>query len=225
MQAESPLRCKVLKTDMSSYLTVKDRSSAEYVEKRSKFIAYTAPCETEAQAMEFLAEIRTKHWDARHNCFAFVVEKGSLSRFSDDGEPHGTAGKPILEVITGSGLVNVAVVVTRYFGGVLLGTGGLVRAYTKATKEALDNAPKAEMMLCTEFEITCEYSDHGTLQKLLEDNHAEISDTNFTDKVKVTYLLKTKQADVFNQKLTEVFSGRITPLEKNQIIAPFSVIE
>ena len=119
------------------YSTVFSETKTEYVEKRSRFIATLRHCETEEEANAFLEEMRSKYWDARHNCFAYSVNEGKLRRFSDDGEPHGTAGKPMLDVITGSGITNIAVVVTRYFGGVLLGTGGLVRAYSKSVQDCL----------------------------------------------------------------------------------------
>ena len=115
---------------MDGFVTVLEETTAEYTEKRSRFIATLYPCDTEEKAAEFINKMRSEYWDARHNCFAYSVENGAVKRFSDDGEPHGTAGKPILEVIEGAGITNTVIVVTRYFGGVLLGTGGLVRAYT-----------------------------------------------------------------------------------------------
>ncbi len=208
---------------MSGYLTVSSEAVAEYVEKRSKFIGYTFPCKTEAEAMEYLEAIRTKHWDARHHCFAFVAQEGRISRFSDDGEPHGTAGKPILEVINGAGVVNTLIVVVRYFGGVLLGTGGLVRAYSKSAKESLLNAGIVKMLPCTEFSVICDYTDHGKLQKLLEQGNANITDTQFTDKVKLLFVLRDSDTEALKLKLTEAFSARLQMTEERKIIAPFNV--
>lgn len=206
---------------MANYLTVSNMSQAEYTEKRSRFIATLMPCETEEQALRFIEEMRSKYWDARHNCFAYSVEKGRLCRFSDDGEPHGTAGKPILDVINGSGLVNVAAVVTRYFGGVLLGTGGLVRAYSKSTKDAVANAQRVEMIPCTVFNIMCEYQDHVRLMKLLETAGANIENTDFTDKVSVTYALRDETVENFENSLTESFSARLVSEEVERTVVPF----
>lgn len=205
-----------------SYLTIKTQATSEYVEKRSKFLGAAFPCKTEEEALGILEKLRSKYWDARHNCFAFVVDEGRTSRFSDDGEPHGTAGKPILEVINGKGLKNVLVVVTRYFGGVLLGTGGLVRAYTEATKEALENAETVEMIPCTVFEVICEYQDHSTLLKITE-NIAGVIDTQFTDKVSLTFALKDQDIADFEKSLTETFSARLSMTEKEKQIVGFPV--
>ena len=204
------------------YLTIKGESKSEYIEKRSKFLGAAFPCETEGEALSILEKLRSQYWDARHNCFAFVVDSGRTSRFSDDGEPHGTAGKPILEVINGKGLVNVLVVVTRYFGGVLLGTGGLVRAYTAATKDALENAEIVEMMPCTVCEVCCDYQDHATLLKLTE-TKAEILDTQFTEKVTLTFALKDEDIEDYKKALTETFSARLDLTEKEKRVIGFNV--
>ncbi len=206
-----------------SYLTIKNEAIGEYEEKRSKFIGVAYPCANEQEALTRLEEIKTSHWDARHNCFAYVVENGRIARFSDDGEPHGTAGKPILEVINGKGLQNVAVVVTRYFGGVLLGTGGLVRAYTKACKEALENAKIVEMVECTRFSVICEYSDHQKLQKLLQTENVNLVDTVFAENVTVIYEIKNENIDSFSAKLTEVFAAKLKAEKLEEMISPFEV--
>ena len=204
---------------MGRYLTVMGRSEAEYTEKRSKFIATLIHCETEEQALEFINEMRSKYWDARHNVFAYSVAGGTLSRFSDDGEPHGTAGKPVFDVITGSGVTDVAVVVTRYFGGVLLGTGGLVRAYSKAARDAVDSASFAEMIPCTLFSTICEYTDHNRLVDLIERSGGVIENTDFTDKVNVSYSFKDELVDSFLPKLSENFSARLAATELERKIS------
>lgn len=204
---------------MGRYLTVMGRSEAEYTEKRSKFIATLIHCETEEQALEFINEMRSKYWDARHNVFAYSVAGGTLSRFSDDGEPHGTAGKPVFDVITGSGVTDVAVVVTRYFGGVLLGTGGLVRAYSKAARDAVDSASFAEMIPCTLFSTLCEYTDHNRLVDLIERSGGVIENTDFTDKVNVSYSFKDELVDSFLPKLSENFSARLAATELERKIS------
>jgi len=208
---------------MSEYITAINIAETEYVEKRSRFIATLMPCETEEDALKFIDEMRSKYWDARHNCFAYVVEKGRMSRFSDDGEPHGTAGKPMLDVLVGSGMVNVAVVVTRYFGGILLGTGGLVRAYSKSVKDVAEICQKARMVTCNIYNIVCEYSDHTKLMKLLETENAMVKNTEFTDKVTVTFALKEENEISFGEKLTETFAARLKSEEKGFETVPFLI--
>ncbi len=194
---------------MSRYLTVLEDVSAEFTEKRSRFIATLKHCETEQEAVSFIEQIRSKYWDAKHNVFAFSVESGRVSRFSDDGEPHGTAGKPIFDVLSGSGLTDVAIVVTRYFGGILLGTGGLVRAYSQAARDVFDAAKIAEMISCTVFVTECEYTDHQRLVSLIEKSNGVIEDIAFTDKVEVKYAFKDSEAEAFLLKLSESFSARL----------------
>lgn len=208
---------------MGNYLTVLEESSAEYVEKRSRFIANLRHCETEEEAIQFLDEMRSKYWDARHNVFAYSVGGGTLCRFSDDGEPHGTAGKPILDVINGSEVKNIAIVVTRYFGGVLLGTGGLVRAYSKSAKDALNNATVVEMIPCTVFSTVCEYTDHQKLLNLVENSGGKIENTEFTDKVNLNYSFKDEDFAPFADKLSEVFSARLTAVQTAKTLTAFEI--
>ena len=145
-----------------SYRILLEGGQGEYVEKKSRFIATVRKCESEEEAVRFIEEMKKKYWDARHNCSAFVIgSRGELTRCSDDGEPSGTAGRPMLEVLTGEGIRNVAVVVTRYFGGVLLGTGGLVRAYTQAVKEGLKNSVVGCMRFGCKVEVTTDYNGIG----------------------------------------------------------------
>ncbi len=208
---------------MNRYLTVLEASVAEYVEKRSRFIANLRHCETEEEATAFLEEMRSKYWDATHNVFAYSVDGGRLCRFSDDGEPHGTAGKPILDVILGSEIKNIAIVVTRYFGGVLLGTGGLVRAYSKSAKDAVLNASVVEMIPCSVFETVCEYTDHQKLLSVIENSFGKLENTEFTDKVTVRYSFKDNDFPAFSQKLTEVFSARLDAVEKEKTVTAFPI--
>lgn len=208
---------------MESFLTVIGENSALYEEKRSKFIATVRHCETENDAISFIEEMRSKYWDARHNCFAYCVGGGRLARFSDDGEPHGTAGKPILDVILGNEIKNVAIVVTRYFGGVLLGTGGLVRAYSTSSKDALLSADIAEMIPCTNLSISCDYSDHQKLEYLILGQNGKIENTDFTDKVTVSVLFRDSDTNAFLDKLREQFSARIEAVEVEKRISPFKI--
>ncbi len=204
-----------------SYQTILKQNESEYVEKRSRFIATVRHCETEEDANSFVKEMKSKYWDARHNVYAYSVEGGRMCRFSDDGEPHGTAGKPMMDVITGSGITNIAVVVTRYFGGVLLGTGGLVRAYSKSTQDVLESAEVYIMLSGYSCEIVCEYSDLATLQKLISDCDGEIKDTQYTDKITLKFVLKEEFYNDFKEKLRETFSARIELAQKEKILLPF----
>ena len=205
------------------YLTIKEISRSEYIEKRSRFIGVAIPCLTEEEALNHISAIKTQHWDAKHNCYAFIVDDGKTSRFSDDGEPHSTAGKPILEAINGKELKNVLVVVTRYFGGVLLGTGGLVRAYTTAAKDALESGITVEMIPCTVFKIRCEYTDHQTLLRLLEKSGANIKSTDFAENVTLTFALRDSDSENFSKNLTETFSARLSSEEIGTELVPFEV--
>lgn len=208
---------------MGRYLTVSQEVSTEFTEKRSRFIATLKHCETEQEAVSFIEQMRSKYWDAKHNVFAFSVEGGKISRFSDDGEPHGTAGKPIFDVLSGSGLTDVAIVVTRYFGGILLGTGGLVRAYSQAVRSAFDAAKISEMISCTVFVTECEYTDHQRLVSLIEKSGGVIEDIVFTDKVEVNYAFKDSESQEFLLKLSEGFSARLKANELCKKIVAFEI--
>ena len=195
---------------MESYITVTGESVGEYSEKRSRFIATLRHTETEEQAAAFLAEMRSKYWDARHNCYAYSMSSGALKRFSDDGEPHGTAGKPILDIIDGSGLTDITVVVTRYFGGVLLGTGGLVRAYSAAAREAVSAAERVKMTPCTVYKARCGYSELERLTKLITDSGGRVENTVYAADVELEFYLEDSACDGFLLKLKEAFAARIS---------------
>ena len=199
-----------------SYITVVGETTAEYTEKRSRFIATLRHCETEEEAAEFINALKAKYWDARHNCYAYSVENGALKRFSDDGEPHGTAGKPILSVIEGASITNVCIVVTRYFGGVLLGTGGLVRAYTKAAADAAAKITKAVMTPGTVFSAECDYSSAERLAKL-------IADTIYAENVRYEFFISDTEKQKFTDKLKETFCARITAEELKNEARPVEI--
>ena len=205
---------------MGEQLTVLGESQGEYSEKHSKFIANLCHIETEQEAINYINEIRSKYWDAKHHVFAYIVEGGRLVRFSDDKEPHGTAGKPVLDIISGAGLSDVIIVVTRYFGGVLLGTGGLVRAYSKAAKQALESANKVRMVPGALLFANCGYSDHKKLCSVIEEANGTIEKTDFTDSVSVEFCLKESDKEAFLLKLSESFSGNITAKELEKRIFP-----
>ncbi len=207
---------------MDSYLTVLKAAEGYYEEKRSRFISALIPCKSEEELSCILNEIKSKYWDARHNVYAFKLKDGT-ARFSDDGEPHGTAGKPIFDVLCGSGLENVLLVVTRYFGGVLLGTGGLVRAYSAAARDAILNAEIFEMCRCVSYSISCPYPDHQRLERLISDCKGAIENTDFAADITITVSFKTENSDTFLDKLRETFSARISALELLRDFSAFSL--
>jgi uncharacterized YigZ family protein len=169
---------------LPEYRTIYQGGEDEIVEKKSRFIATVIPVENEEEALEFIEKTKKKYWDARHNCFAYVIgERGQLQRCSDDGEPNGTAGKPMLDVLLGNELRNVAVVVTRYFGGTLLGTGGLVRAYSQAVKAGLQASVVITKILGVKLHIETDYTTFGKIQYILAQRELKILDTVYTDKV------------------------------------------
>ena len=205
---------------MQEYTTVNGEYTAEYTEKHSRFIAVCFHCESEAQASEIIAAQKSKYWDARHNVYAYLLQDGT-ARFSDDGEPHGTAGMPMLEVIKGSGITNVLVVVTRYFGGILLGTGGLVRAYSTSTRDALAGAQKVLMCQCQEYKIDCDYGRFDRLSRLISDCGGMVQNTDFTDKVTINVMFKEIECKTFLEKLCETFASQITAKLEKEIFFPF----
>lgn len=204
---------------MEEYLAVVEGGQGEIVEKKSRFIGYTASVETEEDAVGFIEQIKKKHYDARHNCFAYSIGLGNQPtlRFSDDGEPQGTAGKPILEVIQGSGVRNICIVVTRYFGGTLLGTGGLVRAYTDAAKAGLEASVICRKRQMIEAELTIEYGDLGKVQYMMEHTDGKIIDTIYTDKVVLQVQVYAPQYPDFVRNVTEATGARILIEKKGEI--------
>ena len=203
---------------MNTYKTVYEGGSGEIVEKKSRFIAHVAQASTVEEAQQFIDGIRKEYWDARHNCSAFSVGTGNpVTRSSDDGEPGGTAGKPILEVITGSGIRNIVIVVTRYFGGILLGTGGLVKAYTKAAKEGIRNSVIIEKRAGMQVEITTDYTDLGKIQYILAREDVPTLKSDYTEKVTLSALLPLEEVQKLNRLLVETTSGRVQIKEGEEV--------
>lgn len=194
---------------MEGYKTVRAECSVETEVKRSRFIATVCPCTTEQEATEFIARMRKKYWDARHNVYAFSLRQNGTKRFSDDGEPHSTAGLPVMETINHSGITDIAVVVTRYFGGILLGTGGLVRAYSEVARLALDSAETETILPAKQFEISCDYSDYDPLLKILESFETKILSSDFADKVLISVAVKAELFDALKEKCTDQFCGKM----------------
>ncbi len=192
-----------------SYFTVAGTGEAEIVEKKSRFIAHVIPVTEEKEAIEHIEKIKKQYWDARHNCYAFVLGlDGRIQRYSDDGEPGGTAGMPMLEVLTGEKVKNVLVVVTRYFGGTLLGTGGLVRAYSKTTKEGLMAAGIVERILYRRINVTVSYDLSGKVQyEAMQGGHM-VEDTVYAENVCFKLLVRVSYADKFVKDITNATNGR-----------------
>ena len=193
---------------LKKYKTILAQAEAEIVEKKSRFIATVRPVKTEEEAKAFIEEMKKKYWNATHNVFAYQIgERNELQRFSDDGEPQGTAGMPVLSVLKGEDVKDTAIVVTRYFGGTLLGTGGLVRAYGHSAKEGLFAAGIAELVLYRKYSVLAAYPDSGKVQyEILQDGH-ELFDTIYTEQVEFIVLVETDAADSFEKKMTEIFRG------------------
>ena len=200
----------------TDYKTVKIESSDEFTEKRSRFIGYVKPVKTEAEATEFINSIRSKHWDARHNVYAYSLREGNIKRYSDDGEPSGTAGMPVLDVITKNEVYDVCVVVTRYFGGVLLGTGGLVRAYSQGSKIALEAGQVVLMQNCLVCSLTCTYNQYGKISSLIPDNGGVIDDSVFETDVKLSFHIKPDGLPALNKKLADLTSGEVQAISDSE---------
>lgn len=194
---------------MDDFIIVKTGGTGIYEEKKSRFIANVYSVENEEQVNGYIEAARKQYWDARHNCYAFVLGKNNeTTRCSDDKEPSGTAGKPILEVITGSNIHNCLIIVTRYFGGTLLGTGGLVRAYTQAAKLAVDNSSLSKVIDGISYVVTTDYNGAGKIQYAVSTAGAQITDTIYTDKVEIRILTENDKAESLVKKITEVTNGR-----------------
>ncbi len=175
--------------------------AGEITEKKSRFIATISPVSTEEEARAFIESVRKKYHDARHNCFAFLVDEGGIARTSDDGEPQGTAGHPMLDVLTGENLHNVAVVVTRYFGGTLLGTGGLVRAYSDAVRKGLNDCEILVRERGVKLSLTIAYTDLGKLQYLLEQQGIPILNCNYGEEVELTAIAPKAELDKVEKEI------------------------
>ena len=194
---------------MISYDTVYTGGSDEIVEKKSRFIAQVFPVETEEEVLQILEETRKKYWDARHNCYAFVLGAGGeITRCSDDGEPSGTAGRPILEVLTGRRLRNVLVIVTRYFGGTLLGTGGLVRAYSQSAQAGLAASLVITKQAGCLLTVDTDYNGIGKLQYLAAQSGLAVLDTVYTESVQMKVLVPTELCGSVQKESTEATSGQ-----------------
>lgn len=192
-----------------SYKILFEGKSAEIVEKKSRFIANLLPVNSEEEAIKYIDQIKKQYWDARHNCYAYVIgDNNELQRFSDDGEPGGTAGKPMLEVLLGEEVHNVVVVVTRYFGGVLLGTGGLVRAYGRTTKAGLEASIIKERVEGYKVKIDTDYNGIGKIQYIMSNIGINIHDEEYTDKVTINITVRLDDYENLIKQVTEATAGK-----------------
>lgn len=197
------------------YKTLGQYAAEEYIVKKSRFIGYAKPVKTEEEAQAFIAEISKKHWDATHNVYAYSLREGGVKRFSDDGEPQGTAGMPVLNVLTQEDVTDCVVVVTRYFGGILLGGGGLVRAYSHSAKLGVDAAQIITLVPWSVCSVSCDYTYYGKIETLIRDMNGVVGDTDFAENVTVKFRIEQGTEQAFDKKLKDLTNGKV----------PFTVIE
>ena len=205
---------------MTEYTTVSIRAEDEFTEKRSRFIGYIKPVTTAEEAMEFVAEIKAMHKQATHNVWAYNLRDGQ-KRYSDDGEPQGTAGIPVLEVLTKGNITDAVVVVTRYFGGILLGGGGLVRAYSHGAKIAVDAGKPVTMAECVTYSVTTDYTTYGKINYALDGWNVKLENTDFGEEVTLTVVMKQCHEQNFLDGLRELSAGRITPTLLTKSFRPY----
>ena len=192
----------------AGWVTVKEAATASFVERKSEFIGHITPVKTEEEAIAFVNKIKKQYADAKHNVYAYLLRENTITRFSDDGEPHGTAGLPVLDVLRKEGVTDVAVVVTRYFGGILLGTGGLVRAYSQGAKMALDAAGKSVVEKLLVFSLRVNYSDLQKAEPILDNQTLLKLDTVYADDVTITAAIREAEYPPLEKALTERTNGR-----------------
>ena len=193
---------------MKEYKTVEKEGVDGFVEKKSRFIGHVKPVKTQQEATEFINSLKSKYWDATHNVYAYVLRENNICRSSDDGEPSGTAGVPVLDVLLKEQLVDVCVVVTRYFGGTLLGAGGLVRAYSHGSKIAVESGGIITMAPCKIMTVSVNYSFYDRMNNLLADSGANVIESNFSDVVNIKFSIKADNKDVLADKLTQQSNGK-----------------
>lgn len=191
------------------YITLEREASASFIEKKSEFIGYACPCKTEQEALDFIAKIRKKHADAKHNVYAYQIKENNIARFTDDGEPQGTAGMPVLDIIKKTGFTDACIVVTRYFGGILLGTGGLVRAYSHAAKLAAEAAHVITYERFITCEIVCDYTDYDKIRASYQGVGMMVDGVDFAADVTQRLAVRAPEYDGFCTALTELTNGTV----------------
>ena len=193
-----------------NYTTLRGYAKDSFIEKKSEFIGYIAPVKTNEEAVDFINRIKSENRKAKHNVYAYILRDNNITRYSDDGEPQGTAGMPVLAVLLKEGLTDVCVVVTRYFGGVLLGGGGLVRAYSHACKLAVDAAVKMEMYECFEVTLKFDYSLYGKIEYSLPEFDIKMLSDEFSDSVTLNLLVKSDMYQKLEEMLNDITNGKIS---------------
>ncbi len=207
-----------------NYFTISKAASDSFIEKKSEFIGYIAPVKTNDEAVAFINEIKTMHRKARHNVYAYILREDNISRYSDDGEPQGTAGVPVLEVLQKRGLTDVCVVVTRYFGGILLGGGGLLRAYSHAASIACDAAHIMDMRLCHRLTIKTDYNLYGKINYILPNFDVITVNSDFADAVTLEILVMSEKLDALRKELTEVTNDSAEVTDLGELYEDFSSV-
>ncbi len=207
-----------------NYFTVSKPAEASFIEKKSEFIGYIAPVKTGDEAVEFINKIKSMHRKAKHNVYAYIVRQDNISRYSDDGEPQGTAGVPVLDVLQKRGLTDVCVVVTRYFGGILLGGGGLVRAYSHAASLACDAAHIMDMRLCHRLIITTDYNMYGKISYILPNFDTITVNSDFGSDVTLEILVLSEKLDALRKEITEVTNGSAKLQDSGELFEDFSSV-
>lgn len=193
---------------MTEYRTVEFEADDYFIEKKSRFIGYVKPVKTVDEAVDFINSIKSKHWDATHNVYAYVLRENNVQRYSDDGEPSGTAGVPMLDVLLKEHLVDVCVVGTRYFGGTMLGAGGLVRAYSHTSKIAVEAGNIITMAQCAVMEVCVDYSFYERMNIILADFNANVLSVDFADNVKIKFSIRENLQQPLQDKITDVSNGK-----------------
>ena len=203
---------------LKPYKTLIKEAQEAFIVNKSRFIGHGCPCETEEAALAFLARMRSEYKDATHNCYAYIIGANmGVMRYSDDGEPGGTAGMPIIEVMKARGVTNCAVVVTRYFGGILLGGGGLVRAYSHTAKIAVDAGGIAVMRLCAVMQAECDYNFYGKLNSFIPECGGIVDNAEFAENVKLDFRIPADFQQEFESKLTDISFGKVSAEKKGEI--------
>lgn len=207
-----------------NYFTISKPASDSFIEKKSEFIGYIAPVKTNDEAVAFINQIKAMHRKARHNVYAYILREDNISRYSDDGEPQGTAGVPVLEVLQKRGLTDVCVVVTRYFGGILLGGGGLLRAYSHAASIACDAAQIMDMRLCHRLTIKTDYNLYGKINYILPNFDVITVNSDFADAVTLEILVMSEKLDALRKELTEVTNNSAEVIDLGELYDDFSSV-
>lgn len=208
-----------------NYFTISQPAKADFTEKRSEFICYLSPVKTNDEAINFINSVRAEHRKAKHNVYAYILRNDNISRYSDDGEPQGTAGMPVFDVLRKRNLTDVCAVVTRYFGGILLGGGGLVRAYSHAVSLACDTAEIMNMCLCHRLKITTDYTMYGKISYILPDFDTITVNSDFGSDVIIEILVLTEKLNALVKKLTEITNGSVLIEDGGELYQDFSAVK